>query len=196
MKEQNQVAEYDSTGPKHTGPGVNIPHYRWRICALLFFATTLNYMDRHVLSILAPTLQNEIGWNEIEYGYIVAAFQAAYGIGVVLVGKLLDNKGVRGLFALAVSVWSIAGMAHAFAGSVMGFVVSRFALGLGEAANFPAALKTVSEWFPAKERALVAGIFNAGSNVGIIAAALIVPWVTLRYGWEWAFISIGALGFI
>src|SRR5690606_28115942 len=105
MKEQNQVAEYDSTGPKHTGPGVNIPHYRWRICALLFFATTLNYMDRHVLSILAPTLQNEIGWNEIEYGYIVAAFQAAYGIGVVLVGKLLDNKGVRGLFALAVSVW-------------------------------------------------------------------------------------------
>ena len=170
--------------------------YRWRICALLFFATTLNYMDRHVLSILAPNLQNDIGWSEIEYGYIVAAFQAAYGIGVVLVGKLLDHKGVRILYALAVSVWSLAGMAHAFAGSVAGFAASRFALGLGEAANFPAALKTVSEWFPAKERALVAGIFNAGSNVGIIAAALIVPWIALQYSWEWAFIGIGLLGFV
>ena len=196
MKEENLKVVEGSEGPNHTRPGVKIPGYRWRICALLFFATTLNYMDRHVLSILAPTLQNEIGWNEIEYGYIVAAFQAAYGIGVVLVGKLLDNKGVRGLFALAVSVWSLAGMAHAFAASVMGFVVSRFALGLGEAANFPAALKTVSEWFPAKERALVAGIFNAGSNVGIIAAALIVPWITLNYDWQWAFISIGVLGFV
>src|SRR5690606_19205234 len=152
--------------------------------------------DRHVLSLLAPDLQKTIGWNEIEYGYIVAAFQAAYGIGVVLIGKLLDHKGVRILYALAVSAWSLAGMAHAFAGSVAGFAASRFALGLGEAANFPAALKTVSEWFPAKERALVAGIFNAGSNVGIIAAALIVPWITLKYGWEWAFISIGAIGFI
>jgi ACS family hexuronate transporter-like MFS transporter len=170
--------------------------YRWRICALLFFATTLNYMDRHVLSILAPNLQNEIGWNEIEYGYIVAAFQAAYGIGVVLVGKLLDHKGVRILYALAVFAWSLAGMAHAFAGSVTGFVAARFALGLGESANFPAALKTVSEWFPGKERALVAGIFNAGSNVGIIAAALIVPWIALKYNWELAFIGIGMLGFI
>jgi ACS family hexuronate transporter-like MFS transporter len=170
--------------------------YRWRICALLFFATTLNYMDRHVLSILAPDLQQQIGWSEIEYGYIVAAFQAAYGIGVVLIGKLLDHKGVRILYALAVSVWSLAGMAHAFASSVAGFAASRFALGLGEAANFPAALKTVSEWFPGKERALVAGIFNAGSNVGIIAAALIVPWIALQYSWEWAFIGVGLLGFV
>lgn len=170
--------------------------YRWRICALLFFATTLNYMDRHVLSILAPDLQKQIGWNEIEYGYIVAAFQAAYGLGVVLVGKLLDHKGVKLLYGVAVALWSLAGMAHAFAGSVAGFAASRFALGLGEAANFPAALKTVSEWFPAKERALVSGIFNAGSNVGIIAAALIVPWITLAYGWQWAFIGIGLLGFV
>lgn len=170
--------------------------YRWRICALLFFATTLNYMDRHVLSILAPNLQREFGWSEIDYGYIIAAFQAAYGIGVVLVGKLLDHKGVRFLYALAVFVWSLAGMAHAFAGGLIGFASSRFALGLGESANFPAALKTVSEWFPGKERALVAGIFNAGSNVGIIAAAVIVPWTALEFGWEWAFISIGSLGFI
>lgn len=178
------------------GSGVEKTGYRWRICALLFFATTLNYMDRHVLSILAPTLQGEIGWTEIEYGYIVAAFQAAYGMGVVLVGKLLDRKGIRVLYALAVSVWSLAGMAHAFAGSVMGFAASRFALGLGEAANFPAALKTVSEWFPPKERALVAGIFNAGANVGIIGAAFLVPWITLNYSWEWAFIVVGMLGFI
>ncbi len=170
--------------------------YRWRICALLFFATTLNYLDRHVISILAPGLQQEIGWSEIEYGYIVAAFQAAYGLGVVLVGKLLDHKGVRILYAVAVSVWSLAGISHAFVGSVIGFAASRFALGLGEAANFPAALKTVSEWFPAKERALVAGIFNAGSNVGIILAALTVPWIALRYGWQWAFILIGLLGFV
>lgn len=170
--------------------------YRWRICTLLFFATTLNYMDRHVLSILVPDLQKEIGWSEIEYGYIVVAFQAAYGIGVVLVGKLLDYKGVRILYALAVFAWSLAGIGHAFAGSVAGFAASRFALGLGEAANFPAALKVISEWFPGKERALVAGIFNAGSNVGIITAALIVPWISLRYGWQWAFISVGLLGFV
>lgn len=176
--------------------GGNKTGYRWRICALLFFATTLNYMDRHVISILAPQLQQEIGWSEIEYGYIVAAFQAAYGLGVVLIGKLLDTKGVKLLYALAVSLWSLAGIGHAFAGSVIGFMVSRFTLGLGESANFPAALKTVSEWFPDKERALVAGIFNAGSNVGIIAAALIVPWVALTYGWQWAFIVIGLLGFI
>lgn len=196
MKEDNYTVVAENERQRVTGPSVKKHGYRWRICALLFFATTLNYMDRHVLSILAPTLQNEIGWNEIEYGYIVAAFQAAYGLGVVLVGKLLDHKGVRILFALAVSVWSLAGMAHAFAGSVAGFAASRFALGLGEAANFPAALKTVSEWFPAKERALVAGIFNAGSNVGIIAAAFLVPWITLQYSWEWAFIIIGMLGFI
>lgn len=171
------------------------PGYRWRICALLFFATTLNYLDRHVLSILAPDLQLEFGWTEIEYGYIVVAFQAAYGMGVVLIGKLLDHKGVRILYAVAVSLWSLAGMAHAFAGSVAGFAVSRFALGLGEAANFPAALKSISEWFPGKERALVAGIFNAGSNVGIIAAAIIVPWIALEYGWQWSFIILGFLGF-
>lgn len=201
MKNNTSPVAVEKEPQEHTAPaGAQQPGkrsgYRWRICALLFFATTLNYMDRHVLSILAPDLQQAIGWSEIEYGYIVAAFQAAYGMGVVLIGKLLDHKGVRILFAAAVSVWSLAGMAHAFAGSVAGFAASRFALGLGEAANFPAALRTVSEWFPAKERALVAGIFNAGSNVGIIAAALLVPWIALQYGWQWAFAGIGLLGFV
>ncbi len=172
------------------------PGYRWRICALLFFATTLNYMDRHVMSILAPVLQKEIGWSEIDYGYIVASFQVAYGLGVVLMGKLLDYKGSRILYAVAVLFWSLAGMAHAFAGSIRGFAAARFALGVGESANFPAALKTVSEWFPAQERALVAGIFNAGSNIGVIAASLIVPWIALQFGWQWAFICVGMLGFI
>ncbi len=201
MKKDHEVVVAENESQELSGTSVvqkaSIKHgYRWRICALLFFATTLNYLDRHVLSILAPDLQQEIGWSEIEYGYIVAAFQAAYGIGVVLVGRLLDHKGVRVLYAVAVAIWSVAGMAHAFASSVIGFATSRFALGLGESANFPAALKTVSEWFPAKERALVAGIFNAGSNVGIIVAALLVPWVTLRYGWQWAFLGIGLLGFV
>lgn len=188
----------DKTGLQKTADVVSEERragYRWRICALLFFATTLNYLDRHVLSILAPDLQREIGWSEIEYGYIVVAFQAAYGIGVVFVGRLLDHKGLRILYGLAVFFWSLAGMAHAFAGSVVGFAASRFALGLGESANFPAALKAVSEWFPAKERALVAGIFNAGSNIGIIIAAVIVPWLALQYGWQWAFIAVGFLGF-
>lgn len=191
IEQQEQV-----TAPFITKDSRKNKGYRWKICALLFFATTLNYMDRHVLSILAPNLQREFGWSEIDYGYIIAAFQAAYGIGVVLVGKLLDHKGVKYLYALAVFLWSLAGMGHAFAGSLNGFALSRFALGLGESANFPAALKTVSEWFPGRERALVAGIFNAGSNVGIIAAAILVPWLTLEFGWEWAFIVIGSLGFI
>jgi ACS family hexuronate transporter-like MFS transporter len=201
MKKDNQIVIAESKLQMAIPPSITPllgkkKGYRWRICALLFFATTLNYMDRHVMSILAPTLQKEIGWTEIEYGYIVASFQVAYGLGVVLAGKLLDYKGTRILYAIAVSLWSLAGIAHAFAGSVASFAASRFTLGIGESANFPAAVKTVSEWFPGKERALVAGIFNAGSNIGVIVVALIVPWITLHYGWQFAFIGIGILGFI
>lgn len=185
-----------SAAAQEAGLKGQMPGYRWRICALLFFATTLNYLDRHVISILAPELQKEIGWSEVDYSYIVIAFQIAYGLGVVSVGKLLDHKGLRVVFALAVSLWSLAGMAHGFARGVAGFAVSRFMLGLGEAANFPASLKAVSEWFPAKERALVAGIFNAGANVGIIVASLLIPWIALRFGWQYAFVSVGALGFV
>lgn len=171
-------------------------NYRWRICALLFFATTINYLDRHVLSILAPELQSTYEWSEIDYGYIVTAFQAAYGLGVIITGHLLDKFGVRIIFSIAIAIWSMAGMAHALARSALSFGVARFMLGLGESANFPASIKTVAEWFPKKERALATGIFNAGSNVGAIVSPLLVPWIALSFGWQWAFISTGAIGFI
>lgn len=171
-------------------------NYRWRICALLFFATTINYLDRHVLSILAPQLQADYGWSEIDYGYIITAFQAAYGIGVILTGRLLDRFGARLIFSIAIGTWSLAGMAHAFAGSAFSFGVARFMLGLGESANFPASIKIVAEWFPKKERALATGIFNAGSNIGAIISPLLVPWIAINFGWRWAFIVTGGIGFI
>lgn len=169
---------------------------RWKICALLFFATTINYVDRHVLSILAPQLQAEMGWSEIDYSYIVMAFQAAYGLGVVGMGKLLDRFGTRVVYAVAVAVWSLAGMGHALARSALGFGIARFSLGIGEAANFPAAVKTVAEWFPERETGLANGLFNSGANIGVILAPLIVPWLALQFGWQSAFILTGALGFI
>lgn len=169
---------------------------RWWICALLFFATTINYIDRQVFAILAPQLQTEIGWSEIEYGYIVTAFQLFYAIGLVLVGKLIDFLGTKKGFILSIIVWSLAAMSHAFARTPMGFGIARLALGLGESGNFPAAIKTISEWFPRKERALATGIFNSGSNIGAIVAPLLVPIIALNFGWQAAFIITGFLGFI
>lgn len=173
-----------------------IGYYRWTICALLFFATTINYIDRQVIGILKPTLSQEFGWSEIDYSNIVFAFQLAYAIGMLLVGRLMDWLGTKRGYSLAVIFWSVAAMVHALARSVLGFSAARFALGLGEAGNFPAAIKTVAEWFPKKERALATGIFNAGSNVGAIVAPLVVPWLTITYGWQEAFIFTGAIGFI
>ena len=170
--------------------------YRWRILSLLFFATTINYIDRQVIGILAPYISEELGWSEVDYGYIVTAFQVAYGIGLVTMGRLLDRIGTRIGYSLSITIWSIAAMAHALASSVFGFGLARFALGIGEAANFPAAVKTVAEWFPKKERALATGWFNAGSTAGAITAPLIVPVFALHLGWKWAFIITGALGFI
>ena len=173
-----------------------IGSYRWRIVALLFFATTINYIDRQVIGILAPVLQTEIGWNEIGYSRIVMAFQIAYAMGMAFTGYFLDRFGTRVGFAVAIAVWSLAGIGHALARSVAGFALARFILGIGEAANFPACLKTVSEWFPPKERALATGIFNSGSNIGAIVAPLIVPFIAAHYSWQWAFILTGAIGFI
>lgn len=170
-----------------------VGRYRWRVCALLLAATTINYIDRQVLGVLAPFLQNEIGWNEIEYGYIVTSFQAAYAIGLLCAGAVIDRFGTRIGYALAISIWSLAAMGHALAASVMGFILARFALGLGEAGNFPAAVKTVAEWFPKRERAFAVGIFNAGSNIGAIIAPLMVPIVAAAWGWQAAFLCTGVL---
>jgi ACS family hexuronate transporter-like MFS transporter len=169
---------------------------RWWICALLFFATTINYIDRQVFAILAPQLQTEIGWTEIEYGYIVTAFQLFYAIGLLLVGKWIDFLGTKKGFILSIIVWSLAAMSHAFARTPIGFGLARIALGIGESGNFPAAIKTISEWFPRKERALATGIFNSGSNIGAILAPLLVPIIALNFGWQAAFIITGFLGFI
>ncbi|MBV9467886.1 MAG: MFS transporter [Abitibacteriaceae bacterium] len=170
--------------------------YRWTICALVFFATTINYIDRQVLAILAPTLQKSIGWDDIQYGNILAAFQASYAIGLVTVGGLIDRIGTRRGYALILTLWSIASMGHGLARSVFGFGLARFALGLGEAGNFPAGVKTIAEWFPKRERALATGILNAGSNTGAIAAPILVPIITLKFGWQAAFVCTGALGFL
>src|SRR5262252_907087 len=188
--------------------------FRWAICGLLFLAATINYIDRQVIGILKPTLQQQYGWSELDYADIVLAFQLAYAIGFVLAGRLMDRLGTKKGFALALAVWSIAALAHAeatsfgapvsrmlalvglqYSASVAGFMAARFALGLGESGNFPAALKAVSEWFPLRERALATGIFNAGTNVGALITPLVVPFITIRYGWYWAFVVTGGLGF-
>lgn len=200
-------------------PTVRIGNYRWMICALLFFASTVNYIDRQVLGILKPTLQQEFGWTEIDYGWIVFAFQTAYAIGMLFVGRLMDRFGTKKGFAASITLWSVAAMMHAWAvpiggagvavlamfgvvsgstafASVVGFMLVRFLLGLGEAGNFPASIKTVAEWFPKKERALATGIFNSGTNVGALATPLVVPWIAITYGWYEAFIITGVIGFI
>jgi MFS transporter, ACS family, hexuronate transporter len=170
--------------------------YRWRILVLLFFATTINYIDRQIIGILKPFIASDLGWTEADYGYIVTAFQVAYAIGLITTGRFLDKFGTRIGYLWSIIIWSIAGMAHATARGVIGFSVARFALGLGESANFPAAVKAVSEWFPKKERAFAAGLFNSGSTVGAIVAPIIVTGITVTFGWQWAFIITGGLGFI
>lgn len=170
--------------------------FRWTICALLFFATTINYVDRQVIGILAPLLQKDIGFDQLQYGYIITAFEGAYALGLLVVGRIIDKIGTKKGYAGSLFVWTIAAMGHAFVQTAFGFGVARFFLGLGESGNFPAAIKATAEWFPKKERALATGFFNSGANVGAIVAPLLVPWLTLKYGWPAAFIFTGALGFI
>jgi MFS transporter, ACS family, hexuronate transporter len=171
-------------------------YFRWIICGLLLLGTTKNYTDRQVLGVLKTTLQHDFTWNEIDYSKLVAAFQFAYAAGMLLVGGLIDRLGTRLGYALAMIFWSLASMGTALANSLTGFRMSRYALGFGEAAVFPASIKAVAEWFPKKERALATGIFNAGTNVGAIITPLIVPWIVVPWGWRGAFVGIGAIGFI
>jgi ACS family hexuronate transporter-like MFS transporter len=175
---------------------VRVGRVRWSICALLFFATTINYVDRSVLGVLAPLLRTEIGWSDYEYGNISAAFTLAYAIGFLFAGWFIDRFGTRIGYALYLIVWSLAAAGHALATTAIGFGAARFALGLGESGNFPAAIKTIAEWFPAKERAFATGLFNAGSNVGAIVAPLVVPWLTLHWSWRTAFAATGLAGLV
>src|SRR5213075_997133 len=169
---------------------------RWTVVALLFAATTVNYVDRQVLGILAPTLSRELRWTETDYAAIVSWFSVAYGLGLLVMGRVMDRIGVRAGLAIAVLLWSLAAMGHALVRTVGGFGVARALLGAGESGNFPAAVKSVAEWFPRRERALATGIFNAGSNVGVVLAALVVPWIALTVGWRWAFIATGTLDLV
>jgi ACS family hexuronate transporter-like MFS transporter len=169
---------------------------RWSICGLLFFATTVNYVDRQVLGILKPVLEHDLHWSETDYSHIVFAFQLAYALMMPLAGRLMDWLGTRLGYAIAVAVWSAASMLHSLATTPFQFSAARFALGLGEAANFPAALKTVADWFPRRERAFATGIFNSGSNIGAIIAPLAVPIVAAHFGWRASFIFTGGLDVI
>jgi MFS transporter, ACS family, aldohexuronate transporter len=198
----------------HIQTATRVGRFRWVICGLLFLAATINYIDRQVIGILKSTLQPQFGWSEIDYSDIVFSFQLAYAIGFIIAGRVIDRIGTKAGFALALTVWSVAAMAHAaattigataavmlgflglnYSASVAGFIAARFALGLGESGNFPAAIKTVAEWFPRSERALATGLFNAGTNIGAIVTPLIVPFITLRFGWRWAFLATGLIGF-
>jgi MFS transporter, ACS family, hexuronate transporter len=190
-------------------------YIRWIVCGLLFFAATINYIDRQVISILKQPLQDQFHWSEIDYSNIVFTFQLAYAIGFVFAGRFIDRVGTKVGFTIAILLWTAAAIGHAsattvgpvvaqvlsFAGlgystSVSGFMAMRLVLGLGESGNFPAAIKTVAEWFPRRERALATGIFNSGTNIGALITPMVVPWITLTYGWPWAFISTGLLGFL
>jgi MFS transporter, ACS family, hexuronate transporter len=171
-------------------------HFRWTVCALLFAATTINYIDRQVLGVLAPHLQKTLGWTEIQYSDIVTAFQTAYMLGLAVFGFLIDRYGTKISYAASLTIWSLAAVAHSAVRSVFGFGAARFALGLGESGNFPSAIKAVAEWFPRKERALATGLFNAGCNLGVVISLAVVPWLTNRFGWPSAFIATGTIGFL
>ncbi|MEG8945467.1 MFS transporter [Rosettibacter firmus] len=171
--------------------------YRWVILALVFFATTVNYLDRQVISLLKDDyLEPQFNWSETDYANIVVAFQLCYALGMLVVGWFIDKVGTKLGYAISLAVWSLAAIGHAFAKSTLGFMAARGLLGLSEAGNFPAAIKTVAEWFPKKERALATGIFNSGTNVGAILAPLSVPFIAAAWGWQEAFIITGAIGLI
>ena len=196
--------------------GEKIGKYRWTICTLLFFATTINYLDRQVLSLLQPVLADEFGWTNTDYANITAAFQFVYALSMLFAGRFIDRMGTKWGFAIALIVWSIGAILHSFAinigtfftplaamlgftvvsVSVLGFMISRAVLAFGEAGNFPAAIKATAEYFPKKERSFATGIFNSGSNVGAILAPITVPWIAYQWGWQYAFGAIGAFGFI
>ena len=193
----NETKKEDTSSPLITDKLAKVGSYRWTILALVFFATTVNYLDRQVISLLKDDyLDPAFHWSESDYANVIVAFQICYGIGMLFMGWLIDKLGTKLGYALSLTVWSFSAIGHAFAGSTLGFMTARGFLGLSEAGNFPAAIKTVAEWFPKKERALATGLFNSGANVGAIIAPLTVPFIAVAYGWQEAFIFTGAIGLI
>jgi ACS family hexuronate transporter-like MFS transporter len=170
--------------------------YRWTICSLLFIATTINYVDRQILSLVKPILDTELGWSNEEFGIVNAVFQGAYGFGLLFFGWFVDRYGAKIGYAVSIVAWSLAAMGHAAVSTVTGFMVARASLGVSEGGNFPSAIKATAQWFPKRERAYATSIFNAGTNVGAIVAPAIVPWIALTWGWQWAFIIAGIAGLL
>lgn len=171
-------------------------NYRWVVCALLFFATTVNYIDRQILSLLKPMLDEQLHWTNEEFGIVNSAFQGAYGLGMLFFGWFIDRYGTKIGYAVSITAWSVAAIGHAFVSSVGGFMGARIALGLSESGNFPSAIKAVALWFPKKERAFATSIFNSGTNVGAIIAPAVVPWIAYTWGWQSAFVAAGIAGFL
>jgi ACS family hexuronate transporter-like MFS transporter len=171
-------------------------NFRWTICALLFLATTINYVDRQILSLVKPILDEELGWTNEEFGIVNAVFQGAYGFGLLFFGWFVDRFGAKIGYAVSIATWSLAAMGHAAVSTVTGFAVARASLGVTEGGNFPSAIKATAQWFPKRERAYATSIFNAGTNVGAIIAPAIVPWIALTYGWQMAFIAAGVAGIL
>ncbi|HEY6816258.1 MAG TPA: MFS transporter [Croceibacterium sp.] len=176
--------------------GAPAGRYRWAICALLFFVITINYIDRQVLGVLKPVIEDDLGWSEIDYSNIVLAFQASYAVGLLVVGRLLDRVGTRLGMAVAIALWSLAAMFHGAARTVLAFILARIALGLAESAAYPGAVKAVAEWFPRRERALAVGFLNAGANVGVMMTPIVGIMVAGFYGWQAAFYVTGAIGLL
>ena len=174
----------------------SIGNLRWTICALVFFATTINYLDRATISLLKSTLTKEFKWDDADYANVEIAFKISYAIGLMLVGRVIDKIGTKKGYSWATGLWSLAAMLHGFANGVLGFSAVRVALGITEAGNFPAAIKTIAEWFPKKERAFATGLFNSGANIGAILAPLSVPFIAVAFGWRWAFVITGLLGIV
>lgn len=186
-----------TTTPADAPPvSVKVGNYRWLICGLLFAAMVINYVDRQMLGVLKPTLSEEFGWSETQYADIVFWFQASYAVSYLLFGRIVDRIGARWGFGIAFLIWQIAHIAHAGARSMSGFIAARVMLGIGEGGGFPGGIKAVAEWFPKKERAFATGLFNAGTNIGAIVTPLVVPAITLAWGWQMAFIVTGIAGLI
>ena len=194
-KAQGEVNANDISNPARAvaKPAKN---YRWVVCSMLVFATTVNYMDRQILGLLAPMLQKDIGWTQMEYSWLVNAFTIAYGVGTLVCGRIIDKLGTKISYAMAMVVWSAAAMLHAVVGSVAGFALVRILLGLGESANFPAAMKVIAEWHPKKERTLATGILGVAVNIGVVISPALIPIIAVHYGWHGAFLILGGIGFL